>query len=149
MGGARQEMAVIGFKQIPQVALEFMNHDHAEAIVLLSQLTDAVEVQDGPTITQALQALLDHNREHFGREEAQMQAFRFPPYPVHKGEHDAVLAEMQRQLEAWRQTGDIEMLREYVDRTLPYWFVNHISTMDMVTAQFIANQGGPKAELLA
>lgn len=145
-------MTVIDFKQIPQVALDFMNKDHAEAVALLNELQAGLVIEDAAArhakVSQALQALLDHNRAHFAREEAQMQAYAFPPFPVHKSEHEHVLAEMEAQLQAWQQQADVNALQHYANQSLPYWFVNHISTMDTVTAQFIANQGGPQTELL-
>lgn len=136
---------MIDFEQVPKVALDFMNQDHEEATRLTNQLESLVTADsvDNRTVAKALDALLDHCQLHFAREEVQMQQAQFPPYPVHKGEHERVLAEMHGELAAWLEAADLERLKHYLFETLPRWFVDHIATMDTVTAQYIARQGGP------
>ena len=137
---------MIDFERVPKVALEFMNRDHEEATRLTNQLEALVRAEpvDSQAVAQALNALLDHCQAHFGREEAQMQAVGFPPYPVHKGEHERVLAEMHGELVAWLEADDLARLKHYLLATLPRWFVDHIATMDTVTASFIQRMAGPK-----
>lgn len=123
----------------PQVALEFMNHDHAEFIELREKLLTALAQPSNPDEIDALLfQLLDHTRTHFGEEERQMQLAQFPPYPMHKGEHDRVLADMESRVAQWRQSRDAAALRDWLDVAVGDWFVNHVSMMDFVTARFIA-----------
>lgn len=59
------------------------------------------------------------------------------PFPaVAVDEHDRVLAEMSGQLERWHGDHDAATLREWLDKPVGDWFVNHIRTMDFVTAEF-------------
>jgi hemerythrin len=120
-----------------------MNEDHAQEAALVNDLEDALAAHSrgekpvGPVL-ERLSLLAVHTREHFLREESMMREAHFPPYPVHKAEHDRVLAGMDAEARAFRETGDSERLGRYLRETLPQWFDGHIRTMDVVTARFVA-----------
>ncbi len=138
-------MELINGNNIPTVALDFMNEDHQEATVLanrLYQLIGEARTDSGALdkITSELTAFYQHNAEHFGREEAEMQRYGFPPYECHKGEHERVLEEMRTVLGQWEADKDLDALNNYLVNTVEPWFINHLGTMDTVTAMFIANQ---------
>ena len=142
---------MIDFNDVPKVALDFMNNDHEEATNLVNQIQALIDQAQSneigseektEEITAAFKALLEHNREHFAREEAKMREFNFPPYPVHKGEHERVLAEMESVLAAWQANQDLNQLKQYIDGELLSWFINHIQTMDTMTAVYISRSGG-------
>ncbi len=131
---------------IPQVSVPFMNDDHREEGHRLNELADAVKGHrlgkvPVETVLHRLEALFEHTQEHFAREEAAMQKAGFPPFPVHKAEHDRVLEEMESEETHFRETGDTARLWKYVSDTVPAWFVSHIQSMDQVTAGFIAARG--------
>jgi len=121
----------------PQVALDFMNRDHAAFAEHCGKMLDLL---DSPvaveTVTGLLDELLRHTREHFAEEERVMQKSGFPPYPMHKGEHDRVLADMAAQGEKWRSDNDVAALRQWLGVSVAAWFSNHVSTMDFITAEF-------------
>jgi hemerythrin len=130
----------------PQVALEFMNRDHAEFVALRGQLLELLSAPSPDArVDMLLDELLTHTRHHFAEEERLMQESNFPPYPMHKGEHDNVLADMSAKVERWKQGHDAPALREWLDRDVGDWFVNHVSSMDFVTAGFIKAQGGGRS----
>lgn len=127
----------------PQVALEFMNRDHAEFVGLRASLLELLaSPAPDARVDKLLDELLEHTRHHFAEEERLMQETGFPPYPMHKGEHDNVLADMAARVERWKQGHDVAALREWLDREIGDWFVNHVSSMDFVTAGFIKAQKG-------
>jgi hemerythrin len=127
----------------PQVALDFMNRDHAEFVGLRARLLELLATAPPDArVDKLLAELLDHTRHHFAEEERLMQEVRFPPYAMHKGEHDNVLADMAAKVEQWRLEHDVAALRKWLERDVGDWFVNHVSTMDFVTAGFIKAQGG-------
>jgi hemerythrin len=139
-------MPLVDLDAIPQVPLDFVNHDHREEARLLNELAEAIEALragrgDHEAVVQRFQVLFDHTREHFAREESAMQESGFPPYPVHKGEHERVLAELAGEGRTFGRTGDAERLWTYVSKAVPAWFVNHIVTMDLMTARFVASRG--------
>ncbi len=136
-------MPLVDLAAIPQVALPFMNEDHRKEAELLNLLADAarghrtggVPVE---TVLHRYEDLFAHTQEHFAREEEAMRSTSFPPYAVHKGEHDRVLEEMESEETHFRETGDTGRLWTYVSETVPGWFVGHIQTMDAITGQFVS-----------
>lgn len=140
-------MSVVRLDAIPQVVLPFMNEDHAVEARLLNELADAVKGHKGgtvpvETVLHAFEVLLTHTQEHFGREEEVMRKVGFPPFPIHKGEHDRVLEEMESEGTHFRETGDTARLWKYVAEGVPAWFGAHIQSMDAITAQFVKMRGG-------
>jgi len=137
---------MIDFDVVPKVVIDFMNEDHRHFTDLANQLEALLaDISSKPeSITAQLEQLLDHCREHFGREEQQMEQFNFPPYPVHKGEHERVLAQMESVASQWHASQDRAALMEYV-AALPHWFIGHAATMDAVTASYVVRMGGPAA----
>lgn len=130
---------------LPLVAVDFMNRDHSEAAALLYALLDAIVALEAGENTQALinerlDQMFVHTKEHFAREEGEMLRVSFPPYSCHKGEHDRVLAELVDIHQQWSNTQDAAALQHYLKQTFTPWLINHISTMDTVTAHFISRQ---------
>jgi hemerythrin len=123
----------------PQVALDFMNRDHAEFVVMREKLLRLISAQTPEIdVDTLLDDLLTHTRHHFAEEERLMLATRFPPYAMHKAEHESVLTEMSTRIERWKKEREPEALREWLAHTVGDWFVTHVGTMDLVTAGFIA-----------
>jgi hemerythrin len=140
-------MALIDLEAIPRVFLAFMNDDHREEARLLNAAVDALDAErrgagDRAVTLAAFDRFVEHTREHFGREEVSMRDAAFPPYPVHKAEHDRVLAELSSEVEQYRAGGDAERLRRYAAEAVPAWFLSHIDSMDMVTSRFVASRRG-------
>jgi len=131
---------LVNAQDIPHLALDFMNHDHAEAVEMVNELHTALESADDTEIDNQLDQLYLHNVEHFTREEQHMQEYGFPPYPVHKSEHDRVLAEMNALISYWKSDRDRAALSNYLQHTFIDWFNNHLMSMDKVTAMFVAGQ---------
>jgi hemerythrin len=136
-------MPLAALDRIPQVAVPFMNSDHGEFARRVSDLAEAVEGRVAgkvplETIFHSFDGLLEHTREHFAREEAAMQTAGFPPFAVHKAEHDRVIEEMASEATHFRASADTARLCKYVTQTIPSWLVSHIQSMDYMTASFIA-----------
>lgn len=137
---------MIDFNHMPKVAVGFMNDDHQKLTLLLNELStqmvsDAETDRGAERVAGALAEVLAHSRAHFAHEQELMERYDFPPYHCHSGEHERVLAEMEAELAAWNATHDLARLRHYVGETVPQWFVNHLETMDYVTAMFLAQHG--------
>ncbi len=136
-------MPVINPADIPPVAVDFMNEVHVEEVEMINVLHELLATHlEGSDkeqeITQALAEVVEHTREHFAREERFMQEGNFPPYPVHKAEHDAFLADFETVASAWNDSKDAGQLKGFLEDVLPAWLDQHISTMDFVTARFLS-----------
>ena len=128
---------------IPQVAMEFMNTTHAEDVVIINELFDLVLQYENDSneknrelVNQKYQEWFKHTIEHFSVEEEKMKSLAFPPYPMHKGEHDKALHQMDIIFREWQSSVNIKALKNYLQNELPVWLVHHIQTMDTVTAMF-------------
>lgn len=134
--------------QVPQVALAFINDDHREEIALLRIVVAALEARargeaTDAEVVHAWEALAKHTEEHFLREELAMKEVSFPAFAVHQAEHQRVLADMAGHFQAWRGGGPVKALLAYADEGITDWFVNHVQTMDFITARFVmAATGG-------
>ncbi len=126
----------------PRVAIDFMNNDHAEFVALRKHLLDLLHTgAEHAQVDAMLDNLLEHTRLHFAEEEKLMLSVQFPPYPMHKGEHDKVLADMIARAEKWKVTRDAKDLSSWLEHAVRDWFVNHVSSMDFVTAAYIQARG--------
>ena len=139
-------MPLVDLDAIPSVPLDFVNADHREEGRLLNAVADAVGaleagLGDAAATLASLAALRDHTAAHFGREDDAMRLTGFPAFPIHHAEHVRVLVELDDEIRRFRETGDAARLKAWVLGDVPQWFVNHIQTMDLVTARFIAGRG--------
>ncbi len=139
-------MPVLEKSTIPQVALEDMNAVHYEEVDLINRIDELLaRLEEGAAAPEALDALLtelqDHMIEHFRGEEERMAASGFPPYPIHKGEHDRVLLELGGLIDRWKRERELDPVVRYVRESFPVWFEQHLGTMDAVTADFLARVG--------
>lgn len=126
-----------GLEELP---VEFMNRDHAHAAEQCLRLRAALADYPGrpEPLLAALEEFLQHSREHFEREEAAMRSSGFPPYGVHKQEHDRVLAWLESLLDALRGGDGGDGSRRAVEWEIPAWLRQHVASMDLVTARWIA-----------
>ena len=72
-----------------------------------------------------------------------MRELNFPPYTIHKGEHDNALKRMHEVLENWERHRDVQGLKMYLIEEVPAWLTQHIQTMDTVTAMFFSSGMSP------
>lgn len=118
---------------LPSVGLEPIDAEHAQVVELMNCVRAALE-HTPECVQEHLCRLTDFLLSHFQREELLMREHSFFAFPLHKAEHLRVLEGLERarhQLER----GDMENARDYLQKTLPEWFHNHILTMDRVTGR--------------
>ncbi|OOG24566.1 hemerythrin [Thioalkalivibrio denitrificans] len=126
-------------------AVEFMLHDHEEAVRLLERIVEnlaASTSEENPELRRDLRDFIEHTRAHFNREESLMKEVGYPPLPVHKQEHDQRLEELVSFLDDL-DAGVVSLneLRElFMGRFLP-WYRRHCATMDAATEKFVKGQG--------
>jgi hemerythrin len=127
---------------IPRVAIDFMNRDHDEFATLREQLLARIAEGAGETIGALLDELHAHTRRHFADEEQLMRDTNFPIYPIHKGEHERLLADIAMRIAHWREHGDLASLGAWLETAVGEWLLAHIGSMDTVTAGFAAERQG-------
>lgn len=127
--------------QVPRVALASMNATHAEELDIIERLLAALKADDAAATQAAARDFLAHVEEHFSREERLMEQYGFPPYPIHKAEHERMRQQVARACAALdAPPGRAALLRFLREEFLP-WLQGHVATMDTATAHFLAMQG--------
>lgn len=137
-------------ESLPMVAMDFMNDVRLEDVDIINDLFEHIRAYEKePNVTNKnilytqCKFWFEHTVEHFKGEEKMMQEMAFPPYPIHKSEHDNALAVMDNVFREWQKSEDIMVLKRYLIETLPSWLTNHIQTMDTVTAMFFKTGMSP------
>ncbi|RXJ77662.1 hypothetical protein CRV03_05370 [Arcobacter sp. F155] len=141
---------LINKNDLPLVAEDFMNDVHYEDVDIINDLYEkllnyiASETKENKNIViDAYQNWYDHTVSHFKGEEDKMIELNFPPYMMHKGEHEKCLEQMRQVLDYFIKNDDKEFLKSYLELDLINWLVNHIQTMDTVTAMFFKTGMSP------
>jgi hemerythrin len=140
-------MAFIDKSEIPIVALDEMNDVHFEEVEIINQLDEIIHStinrdEKIELINNKLQELQTHTVAHFANEERLMRKYGFPPYPIHKYNHDQLLVELAGIVRNWENDKDIAVLKTYLEAGLKEWLANHIATLDTVTAMFLKEKIG-------
>ncbi len=125
----------------PLVELDEMNDVHAEELDLIHQLLKALEHDGGKQAMPLAETWLKHTEEHFDNEKRLMNEYDFPPMPMHVAEHEEVLSQMREQVQAFlEERVSTTEFSTWVHQTWTPWFIQHVNSMDMVTASFIFEQ---------
>lgn len=137
---------VIDPADIPAIAVPSMDATHHEEVALVNAIGQLLRrAEAGASVSaelqKSLQDWLEHTRAHFARENRLMADAAFPAYLVHRQEHAQALAGLEAVITTWQDEGELHALRNYVFETWPAWFRQHVSSMDSVTALYLAQQG--------
>ncbi len=136
-----REVGETTLPDLPRVAVASMNATHAEELAIIERLLAALAEDDAAAAQAAAEDFARHVEEHFSREERLMERHGFPPYPIHKGEHDRVRAVVAQACAGLDTAEGRERLKAFIERDFLPWLVNHVSTLDTATAHFLAMQG--------
>ncbi|MCG5516155.1 MULTISPECIES: bacteriohemerythrin [unclassified Ectothiorhodospira] len=138
------EHARIG--DLPQVGVEFMDDDHEEAMGLLARVVETLEASRSDhaapeSLRRDLRDFIEHSRAHFRREEVIMKAVHFPPFHIHKNEHDQRLEELVTYVDDLDSgvIGLEDLKDKFLNEFLP-WYQRHCATMDQATARYVEKQ---------
>ena len=130
---------MLQWNEFPRMNVEFMDKDHEECLMLIHELLAMMDnaQTDTAAISDKLALLATHLQHHFAHEESAMEESGFPPYYVHKTEHDSVLQQLQQINREWLAGHDRVALARFIGRSLLNWLETHALMMDMVTAQHL------------
>ena len=129
----------------PKVSQLFSQLEHDEILHQLKDLETLMARQEkGESMTSeiknSMSKMIDHMRSHFLSEEKSMERYCYLPLTAHKTEHDDFLNEINAAYKHWEDTQNLSTLRLYFLIQVPAWFIQHLNTMDLATARFIATQ---------
>ena len=126
--------------EIPRVALNDMNKVHDVEIEIVNKLYDAImKNEDIAEILKYFDEFLNDVINHFTFEQGLMEKYNFFAYPMHRAEHDRVLYELKSLEKMLKEKGDIKTVKDYLENVFKPWIINHVQTMDTVTAMYLSN----------
>lgn len=129
-------MAFFSWTDDMNVGNQFIDRDHRKLVDMINALHDALEKGHAKDIMdKVLNNLIIYTREHFHREELEMQRIRFPGYRMHKLEHEKLLKEVA-DLKQHFEAGD-RINPAAVARMLSNWLRDHIADVDQQLADAI------------
>ncbi len=128
---------VLEANEIPQVAMDAMNDIHRDELQIVNNINEAILNHDTEQISLFCKDWLEHTKAHFERENYMMEKYDFPAFHCHQNEHFEAMELLEKTLAAWFKNADLDELSAYVQKTWPEWYLNHISTMDVITSAFI------------
>ncbi|MBP2299499.1 bacteriohemerythrin [Azospirillum picis] len=93
-------MEPIQWSRWMSVGNDALDEDHRVLIGIVNKLYDETNREDPVVIDLILDELIAYTRDHFAKEEAQMQRLNYPTFAAHKQLHDS----LTRQVEDYRRT---------------------------------------------
>lgn len=127
-------MALFAWDDDLTVGNRFIDDDHKKLVTMVNSFHDAMEQGRGnDVIGKVLHNLVIYTKEHFSREEAEMQRIKYPKYLAHKLEHDKLIKEVA-ELQAGFTSGKT-MLTMKISKFLRDWLLTHIKQTDQQLAE--------------
>jgi len=117
--------------------------DHRKLLELVNALIAIMEgVQDNQRMSKAMNDLIAYAREHFGREEAEMERIQYVAVLAHQAAHSKLLAQLV-ELKAMLDAGGRINVPAVAD-FLKEWLRDHILTIDMKLAATLKTHRAPE-----
>jgi hemerythrin-like metal-binding protein len=114
----------------------WMDRDHKNMVVLITQLADAIENHEEKRVCDTvLDEMIWHLKEHFGAEEQLMAKHQYPKFQEHQAEHMKLLMDLIA-YRGWFDSGASGLYPSLIDFLQDWWSI-HILTSDRELATAI------------
>lgn len=135
---------LISPQEMPKVAVDEMNEVHSTEVEILNKLYEKIlEFENDSSkfdeVVKLFDEFLNDVIQHFSFEQNMMEETNFFAYSMHRGEHDRVLFELKSLEKMLKEKNDVKTLKEYLVYNFKPWIINHVKTMDTVTAMYLSN----------
>ncbi|MDE2279786.1 MAG: hemerythrin family protein [Xanthomonadaceae bacterium] len=115
------------------VGNEFIDADHKKLVAMIDKFHEAMAMgKGGAVVGIVLDNLIVYTREHFHREEVEMQKIGYPLFAEHKREHDLLIQQVQELHQSLASGKTLLTLK--VASFLKDWLANHIKETDQLLA---------------
>jgi len=122
------------------VGVAVLDEDHKRLLNLINQLQTAAHYHTSDDYErETFDALVDYTKTHFQREEELMEKYGYPDLDAHRKQHQAMIAEVGKLLEAYQKDRDGTI--EGAIRYLQNWLLNHINGTDKEYSAFLNEKG--------
>ncbi len=130
-------MANIRWTPDMSVGIESLDSDHQKLLALINQLDDAIEQRKGQQqIGDVLTELINYTLYHFAREEALMDACKYPDAETHAHAHEVLRLQVTHIRDRFVSNPDSIHDREVLS-FLKNWLTSHILGRDKLYAPFM------------
>ena len=131
-------MAFFPWSDDLSVGNAFIDADHRKLVDMINKFHDAMSQGKGSSVVGiVLDNLIVYTREHFHREEVEMQKIGYPLFAEHKREHERLLHEVH---ELHQSLADGKtMITMKAALFLKDWLVHHIKETDHLLARALAH----------
>lgn len=126
-------MAYFSWSNDLSVGNDFIDRDHRKLVDMVNALYNALsEGRANDVMGKVLNNLIVYTKEHFQREEAEMQRIKYAQYISHKQEHDRLIREVEQLRQKFDAGGNLNAVQ--VGSMLGDWLRNHIQKVDVQLA---------------
>ncbi len=122
------------------LGIDEMDRTHGEFLAACGKLKST----SGEDFSAQLEKLVAHTRLHFENENRLMAESGFPPTPIHMGEHERVLLELENALQLIQQEPSKYDGATFSNELLQ-WFETHLRSMDTALAVHLRTVRHPAA----
>lgn len=124
--------------------VSLIDSQHKDLIKRINQFVAACEASDiAATVGLLLRFLFIYIDDHFGSEEAMMQANQYPDAPRHLAQHEYFRLELEGIKNDLASLGPSPAVADRARKLLVDWFRNHITHTDKALADFLLSPPGP------
>ncbi len=124
------------------VGIEMIDEQHKMLIKHLSDLSQALESQQGPAkIGKTLNFLIDYTHFHFTAEERHMAENGYPELENHRNMHEAFKVSLGNLEEDLLEEGATQSIADSIDALLVKWLFGHIREVDVAFGSFLKKKG--------
>ncbi len=131
---AVEKTPVLPFEQMNLVHYEELHL--ANSIFIFLSTSNVNRDERNKILDQMLKNFIVHVRDHFQYEEELMADTNCPILNCHRDEHQKTLKEMIEVFREYHETRNGQLLVAYLEFQFKPWILDHISSMDMVTAMY-------------
>jgi len=122
------------------VGISSYDREHQRLVKIINDLHAAMQVGQGAAQLGAiLDGLISYAQTHFANEERAMARHKFPGFPAHKAEHEA-LTQQVRAIHEKFTAGATDALSAETMTFLKAWLLNHIHGTDRGYTRFLAGK---------
>lgn len=126
-------MAYFSWSNDLSVGNDFIDRDHRKLVDMVNALYNALsQGKANDVMGKVLNNLIVYTKEHFQREEAEMQRIKYAQFISHKQEHDRLIREVEQLRQKFDAGGSLSAVQ--VGAMLSDWLRNHIQKVDVQLA---------------
>lgn len=146
----------LSWREAWSTRIDWVDRDHQEMLKRLNALVDACRchhetgdrVPCKERVLACLNALIEHNRQHFQAEENFLRQIEYPGYEEHRREHVMQMAEFV----LLRQDLERDLAENMGAETIEgfkCWFLDHVVAEDHVYAEYFHDRFGDRSGSLS